>query len=111
MNHPRERVDYMKNDTKLYLLEQTVININDNLSKIDKRFDIIEQKIDTKFLNIDNSIQKTATHIEKKIEKLEENAKKVDGRLWTNFYWILGAMFSLSCAGATLLAKGFHWFN
>ncbi len=106
------------NDVRLALLEQSIININETMlrfekrfDKIDQRFDQIENRLDKINKNFDEKLQK----FELKFEKLENNVMSKlelsNNRLWVNFYWILGTMFTLSCAGAGILAKGFHWLG
>lgn len=81
------------NEVRLALLEQSIININDTLIRFEKRFD-----------RIDNEMKDFRQDINAKLEAF-------NNRLWVNFYWILGTMFTLSCAGAGILAKGFGWFH
>ena len=60
-------------DTRLALLEQSIININDTLKRFEKRFDSLENKIDSGF-----------GEINKKFDA-------VNNRIWSNFFWIIGA--------------------
>ncbi len=80
-------------DTRIALLEQSNNHIYEALQRIEKRFDDVEKKLDKRFDEMD-----------KKIDKF-------DSRLWTNFYWVLGSMATLTTIIAGLLAKGFHWFG
>ncbi len=80
-------------EVRLALLEQSITHVNETLLRIDNRLSSIESKIERKFDEVD-----------KKLEKF-------DGRLWTNFYWILGTVFTLSSVLAGLMAKGFNWFS
>jgi tetrahydromethanopterin S-methyltransferase subunit G len=52
-------------DTRLALLEQSIMNINQTLNRMETRFDRLENKMDTGF-------------------------KDVNSRLWTSFLWMLG---------------------
>jgi uncharacterized coiled-coil protein SlyX len=98
-------------DVRIALLEQSISNINETMIRFEKRFDRIDEKLDKITKNFDDKLQK----FELKFEKLENNVisklESFNNRLWINFYWILGTMFTLSCAGAGILAKGFGWFN
>lgn len=88
------------NDVRLALLEQSIININETLVRFEKRFD-----------KIDSEIKEFKKELNTKLDKVNEKLETFNNRLWVNFYWILGTMFTLSCAGAGILAKGFGWFN
>jgi uncharacterized coiled-coil protein SlyX len=78
-----------------------------NNNKLETRVALVEQSI--------SHISETLIRIEKKMdagfEKLEKEVKLIDSRLWTNFYWILGTMFTLSTLMCGIMAKGFHWFG
>lgn len=67
---------------RLALLEQSIGHIGETLQRIEGRLNQIEGKID-----------------------------KFDSRLWTNFYWLLGTIFTVSAGLAGIMAQGFKWFN
>lgn len=98
-------------DVKLALVEQALITLADAIDNIEKRFDSIDSKLDKINKDIAEKLQK----FEFKFEKIENNIttklESFNNRLWINFYWILGTMFTLSCAAAGILAKGFGWFD
>lgn len=98
-------------DVKLALVEQALITLADAIDNIEKRFDSIDSKLDKINKDIAEKLQK----FEFKFEKIENNIttklESFNNRLWINFYWILGTMFTLSCAAAGILAKGFGWFE
>jgi hypothetical protein len=97
----------MKNpsqETKIALLEQSIGHINQTLMRFEKKIDSLDDKVDKKFNTLNEKFDDARKDIRSQLEKM-------DNRLWVNFYWILGTMFSLSCAGAAILAKGFGWFN
>jgi hypothetical protein len=87
-------------ETKVALLEQSIGHISETLIRLERKMDIGLEKVDKRFDLID-----------KKFEDIEKKLEKFDARLWSNFYWTLSTMFTLSCAGAAVLAKGFGWFN
>src|SRR6202166_4850436 len=103
------------NEVRLALLEQSIYNINETLIRFEKKFDKIDDKLDFMDKKLEKKMEVLEINLGKKMETLEINVTTkleiFNGRLWSNFYWLLGAMFTLSCAGAGILAKGFGWFN
>lgn len=87
-------------EVRISLLEQSINHINETLIRIEKRFD----RIDDRFAFLEAKLDKKFDEIDKKLENF-------DARLWTNFYWILGTVFTLSSVLAGLMAKGFNWFS
>lgn len=87
-------------ETRVALLEQSIGHINENLLRL-------ERKLDTRFDHMD----KRFVDINCKFDNMDKKLDRFDSRLWSNFYWTLSTMFTLSCAGAGVLAKGFGWFN
>lgn len=87
-------------EVRIALLEQSIGHIGETLIRIEKRF----ERTDERFTSLENKI-------DKKFEEMDKRLEKFDSRLWTNFYWILGTVFTLSGVLAGLMAKGFHWFN
>ncbi len=84
--------DHMKpaqQETRIALLEQSIGHINQSLMRIENRFDLVDKRFD----------------------KIDARLDKLESRDWANFYWILGTMFTLACAGFGALAQGFHWFG
>jgi hypothetical protein len=62
--------------SRVAVLEQIAREVRDGLLRIDQRLDRIEDKID-----------------------------KLNSRIWTNFYWMLGAFAAL----LGVMAHGFRW--
>lgn len=87
-------------EVRISLLEQSMNHINETLMRIEKRFD----RIDDRFTFLEAKLDKKFDDSDKKLDKF-------DARLWTNFYWILGTVFTLCSVLAGLMAKGFNWFN
>jgi len=98
-------------ETRVALLEQSILHINENLlrmeRKIDQRFDELDKKIDQRF----DSVFRQFGTVDEKFSELERKLDKFDSRLWSNFYWMLSTMFTLACAGAAVCAKGFGWLD
>lgn len=111
MSNAAMRIDSpMKNnekETRIALLEQSLKHSHDIMNRIDKRID----NIDDRFNKIEQLLGSGFEKNNKVIERLEHKIIQLEQRQWTNFYWHLAAMFSLSCAGATILAKGFKWIT
>ena len=80
-------------EVRIALLEQSIGHIGETLIRIDNRLNAIDSKMDKKF------------------DEMDRKLDKFDARLWTNFYWILGTVFTLSSVLAGLMAKGFNWFS
>lgn len=86
----------MKNnslETRVALVEQAIGHVSETLSRLENKMDAGFKKMDEKF------------------EKLDKEIKLFDSRLWTNFYWTLGTMFTLATLMCGILAKGFKWFS
>lgn len=92
------------NDVRLALLEQSINNINETMIRMEKKIDKGFDQVDKRFDKIEIEVKEFKKEINSKIESF-------NSRLWVNFYWILGTMFTLSCAGAGILAKGFGWLK
>lgn len=80
-------------ETRIALVEQSIIHISETMIRV-------ENKIENGFKKVDE-----------KIDKIEKEIKLFDHRLWTNFYWILGTLFTLTTLTCGILAKGFHWLG
>jgi hypothetical protein len=80
-------------ETRVALVEQSIGHIAETLIRLENKMDNGFKKIDYKFDNLDKEI------------------KLFDARLWTNFYWTLGTMFTLATLMCGILAKGFKWFG
>lgn len=103
------------NETRIALLEQQNGYLKETLARIQQTLDnnFYDIKEDTK--NIKVELKNTLIGISNEYRDLHKDIRATleafNSRLWMNFYWSLGTMFSLTCGVAGLLAKGFHWFN
>jgi flagellar capping protein FliD len=80
----------------------------DRLEKITQQgFDNTERR----FNNLTKHIDEHTSKLGERLDKYDHKIDKMDQRLWTNFYWMLGTLFTLSAAGAGILAKGFKWLT
>ena len=82
---------YNNLETRIALVEQSTGHIAETLIRLENKMDSGFKKMDDKF------------------EKLDKEIKLFDSRLWTNFYWTLGTMFTLATLMCGILAKGFKW--
>ncbi len=81
----------MKDDTRIALLEQSIGFINETMTRLEKRFDSMENKIDTLGIVV--------------TQEMKMGFKDVNNRLWTNFFWMVGGF-----AGVLgLVAHALHW--
>ncbi len=80
-------------ETRIALLEQSIGHLDETLLRIDR-------KIDIRF-----------DEMEKKFSKIDQQLEKFNDRIWANFYWILGSLFTLTSLMCGVMAKGFGWFN
>jgi hypothetical protein len=69
------------------MVENAIINIDKRFDYLHKRFDLIECKIDS-------------TH-----SAVNLLSDKINSRMWTNFYWVMGAIGGLFL----MMAHGFKW--
>jgi hypothetical protein len=90
----------IKTDTRIALLEQAINHSNESLMRIEKA-------LETGFMNCYRRFE----DVDKRFVLLDQRLDKLNDRMWGNFQWILSTMFTLACAGAGVLAKGFGWFS
>jgi chromosome segregation ATPase len=102
-----KQTEYNNHETRIALLEQSIDNINGTMLRMEKRFDQIDQR----FIDFEKRMDARFDKVDRKFEEMEKKLESFNNRSWTNFYWILATMFTLACAGAGALAKGFHWFS
>ncbi len=76
------------NDTKIAILETTNNHLNKTLERMERL------------------IEKNQSEVLSSINEIKHQIKSFDSRLWTNFYWILGAIAGIGA----LMAHGFKWF-
>jgi hypothetical protein len=88
----------MKHETRLALLEQNHIHIIDSLEKIERSLDMMNK-----------TLTGQTTYIYGVADQLRSEISKVNERIFSSFQWTLSTMFTLACAGAGVLAKGFGW--
>ena len=127
MNVAHKEIPLMKsnNETRLALLEQHNKFLQETLTRIQQTLDnnFYDMKEELKTIHhqfkdetkaIRNILGEDFTLLRTEIKEHQKDIKltleQFNLRLWTNFYWLLGAMFSLTAAVAGILAKGFHWF-
>lgn len=88
-----ERMKVNTVETRVALVEQSIGHIGETLIRLENKIDNGFKKIDEKF------------------EKINEKLERFDSRLWSNFYWVLGTMFTLATLMCGIMAKGFGWFD
>ena len=72
-------------DTRVALLELSIVHINDSLRDINRKFDKIDTKLDTMCAKLDS---------------------KIDNR----FLWLLALQISSLVGTLTVIAKAVNWF-
>lgn len=87
-------------ETRLSLLEQSIHHIKESIDRLDRN-------IAGGFHGVDDRLHK----MEQKIDKMEGRLDKFSDRLWSNFLWLIGTMFTLATLCCGIMAKGFGWFN
>lgn len=92
----------MKNDheSRIVRLEVTIESINQTLIRFEKRFDSIDKRFD-----------KLETDMKYNFESMNSRFETINNRMWSNFLWLLSAMFLFSGILCGIMAKGFHWFS
>lgn len=90
--------EYMKDDTRLALLEQSIGHINETMLRMEKRFD----KVDKQFDEVDKRFDK----VDKQFDKLDEKIEGVRTLSWSHFRWIMGTIIAFFGTLVTALIKG-----
>lgn len=85
----------MKDVTRLALLEQSIMHINDTLLRIEKRFDTIDFRFDKQELQVGA----VSTEVKRIFRDINQ-------RLWTNFIWMIAGFASV----LGVIAHAVHWF-
>jgi hypothetical protein len=102
-------------ETRVALVEQSIGHISETLIRIERKMDNGFERIEDKFIKFERKMDDGFKKIDEKFDRLEIELKKdiksFDSRLWTNFYWTLGTMFTLATLMCGILAKGFKWFG
>ena len=80
-------------DTRIALLEQSILHTKEALNRIE--------------MNISSGF----SSINKRQEEMNVRLDKFNDRLWSNFLWILSTQFTLTTLICGVMAKGFQWFN
>jgi uncharacterized coiled-coil protein SlyX len=99
---------FMNNDTKIAVLENTIVHINETLVRMESRFD----KIDEKFDRLDEKFSEKFDKMDNKIDCLRKEMytgfSKINERLWSNFIWLMSLTLTLAGGVAGLIARSFH---
>lgn len=86
-------------DTRLALLEQSIIHINETMLRMEHRFD----KIDERFNKLDE-----------RFNKIDDRFDKIDAKIDSHFRWNLSLTFGLYAMAVTgllgALGKAFGWY-
>ena len=80
-------------DTRIALLEQSILHTKEALNRIE--------------MNISSGF----SSINKRQEEMNVRLDKFNDRLWSNFLWILSTQFTLTTLICGVMAKGFQWFS
>ncbi len=96
---------HMKNESKITLTEQSIIRINDTLSRTEKYFDSIDKRFD----NVDKHFEKVDRQFEKldkHFDNVRQEIKETRSLTWSHFRWMMGTLLAISGAFITALIKG-----
>lgn len=122
MKH-RKHEPHMSNETRIAILETTILNINSCLlemrqdmkrlsDKIDDKFDAMDKKFEAKFDAIDNKFNGVNSKFDimekkfdAKFEAMDNKLERIQERIWSNFLWLMGMIIGL----AGLIAHTQHW--
>jgi uncharacterized coiled-coil protein SlyX len=83
--------NYMKDETRLALLEQSIEHISETLIRIEKKFEKIDQRFDL---------------TDKKFEALYQEIKESRNLSWSHFRWIIGIILVFFGSLIFALLKG-----
>ena len=88
---PKKHEKPMSNDTRIAVLETTILNINSTMLDIKQEIKHLSAKMENKF----DSLEK----------KMDSKFDAINSRLWSNFLWLMGMIIGL----AGLIAHTQHW--
>ena len=101
------------NDTKIAVLENTIINISDTLKELKQDNRDFRQSIEKRFDSIDDKFGS----VDAKFSSINIRFDKIDLEIKSNFKWLLNIMlggfiltFSALCGVLVVMAHGFKWF-
>lgn len=100
MKHRKEKHEahMSSNDTRLAILETTIININSNMIDIKQDLKRLSDRMDKKF-------EASDTKLDALDKKFDSKFDLLNNRLWTHFFWLMGMIVGL----AGLIAHAHHW--
>lgn len=90
MKNRKHEID-MNNDTRLAILETTILNINSSLQDIKQDLKRLDAKIDSKIDTLD--------------KKIDTKFEILQARISSNFFWLMTMIIGL----AGLIAHTQHW--
>jgi archaellum component FlaC len=107
---------YMKDSTKIALLEQSIGHINETMLRLERKIDNGFEKIEKDFIKVDKQFEK----VDKQFEKVDEHFTKIEkandvirhdikehrSQGWSQFRWLLAFIFGLFGTFFTVLIKG-----
>lgn len=79
---------FMKDGTRVALLEQSIGHINETMIRMEKRFDYLDKTIEIGFSRVDKQIEEVRT------------------LSWSHFRWTIGAVMALFGSIVTAIIKG-----
>ncbi len=92
----------MSNDSRLAILETTILNINASLQDIRQDFKRLDNKLDSRFDALDRKFDSKIDALDK---KFDNKFDLLQSRIWSNFLWLMGMIIGL----AGLIAHTQHW--
>ena len=89
-------------ENRLTRVEVTIENINETLIRFEKsmnnRFDTMDKRLDSFELKMDKGFDSLEL-------KMDRGFQIINGRIWNNFYWIIGGFVGI----LGILAHAIHW--
>jgi uncharacterized coiled-coil protein SlyX len=95
---PAKNEARMSNEARLAVVETTILNINSTLLDLKQDMKRGFDRIDTKFEAVDKKFEAMDRKFDTRFDRLEN-------RLWSNFFWLMGMIIGL----AGLIAHTQHW--
>ncbi len=68
-------------------------------------------RLETTIDNINQTLIRLENKMDQGFKEVNVKIDKINDRLWSNFLWLLSAMFLFSGILCSVMAKGFDWFS
>lgn len=104
-----------KNDsviTRVALVEQAIVNINDIFNRMDKRFDQMEKRfdqVDKRFERLEDSIDSRFDKVDRRLEHVDKKIDLKHDKLCNRIWFMAFFVFANTVGLAGLVARAFQW--